>query len=152
VSSEIELLQRTTRSVGADRGRGGRGGARARSVLGEVEALRAEVEELRGLVRGHVSVGAMLFGGELDIPEVLSQFIARHPGIELSLREGSAQRMIDMLRDGSLDLSFAPRAHSARGNGTPGAIERGARGGHEPRSPPGRHGGGCRSRRSTASP
>ncbi|HEY3586006.1 MAG TPA: LysR substrate-binding domain-containing protein, partial [Myxococcaceae bacterium] len=102
----IELLQRTTRSV-APTEAGAMVVARARSVLTEVEALRAEVEELRGLVRGHVSVGAMLFGGELDIPEVLSQFIARHPGVELSLREGSAQRMIEMLRDGSLDLSFA---------------------------------------------
>jgi DNA-binding transcriptional LysR family regulator len=102
----IELLQRTTRSV-APTEAGAMVVARARSVLAEVEALRAEVDELRGLVRGHVSVGAMLFGGSLDIPEVLSQFIARYPGVELSLREGSAQRMIEMLRDGSLDLSFA---------------------------------------------
>jgi DNA-binding transcriptional LysR family regulator len=102
----IELLQRTTRSV-APTEAGSMVAARARSVLAEVEALRAEVDELRGLVRGHVTVGAMLFGGALDIPTVLAQFIARYPGVELSLREGSAQRMIGMLRDGGLDLTFA---------------------------------------------
>ncbi|HEV3128018.1 MAG TPA: LysR substrate-binding domain-containing protein, partial [Solirubrobacteraceae bacterium] len=102
----IELLRRTTRSV-APTEAGSMVAARARSVLAEVEALRGEVDELRGLLRGHVTVGAMLFGGELDIPAVLAQFIDRYPGVELSLREGSAQRMIGMLRDGGLDLTFA---------------------------------------------
>jgi DNA-binding transcriptional LysR family regulator len=102
----IELLQRTTRSV-APTEAGALVAARARSVMAEIDALRAEVDELRGLVRGHVAVGAMLFGGEVDIPGVLSQFITRYPGVELSLREGSAQRMIEMLHNGSLDLTFA---------------------------------------------
>src|SRR5947209_6562105 len=102
----IELLQRTTRSVTPTEA-GALVAARARAVLREVEALRAEIDELRGLVRGQVTVGAMLFGGALDIPAILGQFIARYPGVELSLREGTAQRMIEMLRDGSLDLTFA---------------------------------------------
>jgi DNA-binding transcriptional LysR family regulator len=103
---EIELLRRTTRSVEPTEA-GTLVAARARAVLAETEALRDEVEELRGLVRGRVAVGALLFGGELDIPALLVEFAATFPHVEVAVREGSAQRMLDMLRDGSLDVSFA---------------------------------------------
>ena len=52
---------------------------RARAVLAETEALRGEIDELRGLVRGRVTVGAMLFGGELDIPGDPRRVHARVP-------------------------------------------------------------------------
>ncbi len=84
----------------------------------ETEALRAEIDELRGLIRGQLSLGAMLFGGELDIPALLAEFSARFPGVEIELREGTAQRMLGMLRDGSLDITFALEA------GTQPEIER----------------------------
>ena len=57
----VELLRRTTRSVEPTEA-GALVEVRARAVLAETEALRGEVEELRGLVRGHLGVGAMLFG------------------------------------------------------------------------------------------
>ncbi len=103
---DIALLQRTTRSVTPTQA-GELVAARARAVNAETEALRAEIDELRGLVRGHVSIGAMLFGGELDIPGILASFSVQFPGVEIELREGTAGRMLDMLRAGSLDLTFA---------------------------------------------
>ena len=102
----IELLRRTTRSVEPTEA-GALVAARARAVLAESEALLGEVEELRGLVRGRLTVGALLFGGELDIPAVLAAFTSAFPHVEVGVREGTAQRMLDMLRDGSLDVAFA---------------------------------------------
>jgi DNA-binding transcriptional LysR family regulator len=102
----IELLRRTTRSVEPTEA-GELVAARARTILAEADALRGDVDELRGLVRGRVAIGALLFGGELDIPAILASFTARFPHVEVGLREGTAQRMIDMLNDGSLDLAFA---------------------------------------------
>ncbi len=102
----VELLRRTTRSVQPTEA-GQLVAARARAVQAELDALRGEVDELRGLVRGRVTVGAMLFGGELDIPATLARFIARFPDVEVGLQEGAAQGMIDMLHAGSLDVSFA---------------------------------------------
>jgi DNA-binding transcriptional LysR family regulator len=102
----VELLQRTTRSVQLTDA-GELALSRARSVISELDALRGDVDELRGLVRGHITVGAHLFGGELDIPAILYRFTASHPGVEVGLREGTAQRMTEMLADGSLDVSFA---------------------------------------------
>jgi DNA-binding transcriptional LysR family regulator len=102
----MELLQRTTRSVSPTEA-GELVAARARTVLAETGALRAEIDELRGLTRGQVNVGALLFGGELDIPAIIARFTSSFPGVEVGLREGTAQRMLEMLADGSLDVAFA---------------------------------------------
>jgi DNA-binding transcriptional LysR family regulator len=102
----VELLRRTTRSVEPTEA-GELVAARARSMLAEGEALLGEIDELRGLVRGRVTVGALLFGGQLDIPAILAAFTSEFPHVEVGVREGTAQRMLDMLRDGSLDVSFA---------------------------------------------
>ncbi len=102
----IELLRRTTRSVEPTEA-GMLVAARARAVLSETDALLDEVEQLRGLVRGRVTVGALLFGGELDIPAILQAFTTTFPHVEVGIREGTAQRMLDMLHEGSIDVTFA---------------------------------------------
>ena len=110
----IELLRRTTRSVEPTEA-GALVAARARAVLAESEGLLGEVEELRGLVRGRLTVGALLFGGELDIPAILAAFTSAFPHVEVGVREGTAQRMLDMLRDGSLDVAFALESERPEG-------------------------------------
>jgi LysR family transcriptional regulator, transcription activator of glutamate synthase operon len=105
----IELLHRTTRSVEPTEA-GTLVAARARTILAEAQALREEVDELRGLVRGRVTIGALLFGGELDIPALLASFTSTFPQVDVGLREGTAQRMIDGLEDGSIDLAFVLEA------------------------------------------
>src|SRR5947199_7239102 len=85
-----ELLHRSTRSVEPTEA-GELVAVRARAVLQETHALRAEIDELRGLHRGHLTVGALLFGGRLDIPAILASFTAQFPGIDVGLREGTAQ-------------------------------------------------------------
>ena len=101
-----ELLRRTTRTVQLTEA-GELALARARAVMSEMQALRGEIDELRGAVRGHLTVGAHLFGGELDIPAILAQFTRSYPGIEVSLREGTVVRMRSMLDDGTIDATFA---------------------------------------------
>ena len=109
----MELLRRTTRSAVPTEA-GELVAARARAVLAETDALRGDIDELRGLTRGHVNVGAMLFGGELDIPAVIARFTSTFPDVEVGLREGTAQRMLEMLSDGS----STSRSHSRCGHPT----------------------------------
>jgi len=113
----MELLRRTTRSVEPTEA-GALVATRARAVLAQTDALLDEVEELRGLVRGRVTIGALLFGGDLDIPAILAAFTATFPHVEVGVREGTAQRMLDMLDDGSIDLTFALEVK------TPESVER----------------------------
>src|SRR5690242_17281348 len=80
--------------------------ARARRVLAEVEGVRGELDELRGLVRGRISIGALLPAGEIEVTKVLASFRQRFDGIEVGLREGTAGDLMDLLLSGELDVAF----------------------------------------------
>ena len=101
-----ELFERTSRSVAVTEV-GEAVAARARSILGDVDGVRQEVDELRGLVRGRVSVGAMLPAGELDVPALLVGFSEAFPGIEVDLHEGTAGDMRRHLDQGGVDAAFS---------------------------------------------
>jgi LysR family transcriptional regulator, transcription activator of glutamate synthase operon len=81
--------------------------ARARSVLDQVDGLRHEVDELRGLVRGEVRVGASFAAGEIDVPRLLVRFSETYPGIEVDLFEGTAGEMLTNLTDDRIDAAFS---------------------------------------------
>jgi DNA-binding transcriptional LysR family regulator len=81
--------------------------ARARSIRSEVDGVREQVDELRGLVRGRVSVGATLPAGELDVPRLLVRFSETFPGIEIDLHEGTAGDMRRYLDEDRVDAAFS---------------------------------------------
>jgi LysR family transcriptional regulator, transcription activator of glutamate synthase operon len=101
-----ELFERTSRSVVTTEA-GEAVAARARTVLGEVEGVRSEIDELNGLVRGRISIGALLPGGRLDVPELLGRFTEAHPGIEVDLHEGTAGEMMSSLHEDEVHAAFS---------------------------------------------
>ena len=80
--------------------------ARARRVLAEVDGVRSELDELRGLVRGRLAIGALLPAGALDVTVLLARFSRAFPGIEVGLREGTAAEMLALVEADALDLTF----------------------------------------------
>src|SRR6202035_4945389 len=80
--------------------------ARARRILAEVESAHTELQRLRGLDTGHVTVGAMHTMGPVDVSLALAIFHQRHPGVELTVREASSEELAEMLRVDELDLAF----------------------------------------------
>jgi LysR family transcriptional activator of glutamate synthase operon len=102
----VELFERTSRSV-VPTDAGEAVAARARRILAEVDGVRGEVDELQGLVRGRISVGALLPAGEIDVPGLLARFSEAHPGIEVRLREGTAGDMAGYLADDEVDVAFS---------------------------------------------
>jgi LysR family transcriptional activator of glutamate synthase operon len=101
-----ELFSRNSRSVTVTEA-GEAVAARARGVLGQVDGLRHEVDELRGLVRGELGVGATLPAGQIDVPSVLVRFSEAYPGIEVELQEGTAGEMLTYLLEGRIDAAFS---------------------------------------------
>lgn len=102
----VKLFERTTRSVRLTR-EGAELLAHAERVLGEVDLLVAEADALRGVVRGKVAVGMMECPPlSLDMAVLLSDFHAGHPGVEVALRSGGSDRMLDEVRSGELDLAI----------------------------------------------
>jgi LysR family transcriptional activator of glutamate synthase operon len=71
-----------------------------------VDAARAEVDELRGVLRGRIWIGALLPAGDLDVPGLLARFSQDHPGVEVGLREGIAADMLRFLAADELDAAF----------------------------------------------
>jgi LysR family transcriptional regulator, transcription activator of glutamate synthase operon len=101
-----ELFARNSRSVTVTEA-GEAVATRAREVVDQVDGLRHEVDELRGLVRGEVGVGATLPAGEIDVPRVLVRFSEAYPGIEVDLQEGTAGDMLAHLASDRIDAAFS---------------------------------------------
>jgi LysR family transcriptional regulator, transcription activator of glutamate synthase operon len=79
---------------------------RARSILAELDGARQEVDELRGVLRGHIWIGALLPAGDIDVPGLLARFSRAYPGIDVSLAEGIAADMFRRLATDDLDAAF----------------------------------------------
>jgi DNA-binding transcriptional LysR family regulator len=101
----LTLVERSTRRVAITEA-GELLVARARRILAQVEAARAELEGLRGVRSGHVTVGAMHTMGPIDVSLALAIFHQRHPGVGLTVREQSSEELAEMLRVDELDLAF----------------------------------------------
>jgi LysR family transcriptional activator of glutamate synthase operon len=101
-----ELFSRNSRSVTVTEA-GEAVAARAREVLDQVDGLRHEVDDLRGLVRGEIGIGATLPAGQIDVPAVLVRFSEAYPGIEVELQEGTAGDMLALLADNRIDTAFS---------------------------------------------
>ena len=99
------LFERTSRRVTPTEA-GQAMAARARRVLAEVDAARQEVDELRGVLRGRIWIGALLPAGGLDVPGLLARFSRAYPGVEVALREGIAADMMRYLAARELDAAF----------------------------------------------
>jgi DNA-binding transcriptional LysR family regulator len=101
----LALVQRTTRKV-AVTDAGEVLVARARRVLAELDAALAELDAIRGVQTGHVTVGAMHTMGPIDLSLALAIFRERHPAVDLTVHEHSSEELAELLRDDVLDLAF----------------------------------------------
>ena len=101
----VALVDRTTRHVSLTPA-GEQLVGRARRALGEVDAARAELSELAGVRTGRVVIGAMRSTGPFDLSALLAAFHARHPGIELIVREDPSEVMLSRLHADELDVAF----------------------------------------------
>ncbi|MDQ2896832.1 MAG: LysR substrate-binding domain-containing protein [Actinomycetota bacterium] len=101
----LALVERTTRRVALTEA-GGLLVVRARRILAELEAASAELEAVRGMYTGHVTLGAMHTMGPVDLSLAVAVFAERHPNVLFTVREQSSEEMAEMLRVDELDLAF----------------------------------------------
>jgi DNA-binding transcriptional LysR family regulator len=78
----------------------------AKRILADVDTARLEVQELAGLRRGRVRLGATpsLCAGLLA--DVLHRFHSAYPGIQLLVEEGGSRDLVREVTRGSLDLAL----------------------------------------------
>jgi DNA-binding transcriptional LysR family regulator len=85
----------------------------ARAALDALDGARLAVDQLAGLVRGQVTVG-MVSGCALpSLAELLSDFHGSYPGVAIALTEDGSERLVEQLRDRTLDLALIGTAGPA---------------------------------------
>jgi DNA-binding transcriptional LysR family regulator len=102
----VELLRRTTRRVEVTEA-GELVLARGRRALAEADAIRADLDALRGLVRGRLRIGGVPPVSGLHPASLIAEFGRAHPGIDITIREEVAATLLEELADGALDLVLA---------------------------------------------
>ncbi|MDH6127447.1 LysR substrate-binding domain-containing protein [Kitasatospora sp. GP82] len=103
----IRLLERTSQRV-ALTDAGAALLPHARATLDAAQAARDAVDEVRGGLRGSITVGTLISVAAVDLPSLLGRFHAEHPEVKVRLRvspSGSAG-LAKALQDGELDVAF----------------------------------------------
>ncbi|WP_405095327.1 LysR family transcriptional regulator [Micromonospora sp. NBC_01412] len=78
----------------------------AKRILADVETATREVQELVGLRRGRVRLGATPSLATALAPPVLRRFRDAHPAVDLRVEEGGSQDLVRDLLRGDLDLAL----------------------------------------------
>lgn len=78
----------------------------ARRMLADARGAREQLDELAGLRRGRVRLGAPPTLCVSLVADVLAAYRAAHPGIELHITEGGSRSLVDALDEGALDLAL----------------------------------------------
>src|SRR5512139_423123 len=78
----------------------------AKRILADVDTATREVQELVGLRRGRVRLGATPSLATSLAPPVLRRFRDAHPTVDLKVEEGGSQDLVRDLLRGDLDLAL----------------------------------------------
>ncbi|MBM7080166.1 MULTISPECIES: LysR family transcriptional regulator [Micromonospora] len=78
----------------------------AKRILADVDTATREVQELVGLRRGRVRLGATPSLATSLAPPVLRRFRDAHPAVDLRVEEGGSQDLVRDLLRGDLDLAL----------------------------------------------
>ncbi|MER6498394.1 LysR substrate-binding domain-containing protein [Streptomyces sp. NPDC001455] len=112
VSNQIRQLERELKQDLLDRSRravrltefGEAVLKQARAALASVDVLHQMADDYTGLIRGHVSLGMVTSSATAyGLPQLLADFHAAHPGVEMTLAEATSDQLIDALRRGHFD-------------------------------------------------
>jgi LysR family transcriptional activator of glutamate synthase operon len=104
------LLERTTRRVALTHA-GNLLLAHVHTVLAELDAARAEVDELSAVLRGQLRLGTTPVLGAFNLPVALALFHRRYPEVRLSVHTGLIAELIHQLENGEFDMIIGPIHH-----------------------------------------
>ena len=97
---------------------------RARSVLGEVAAARAELEEMGTHVRGRVLLATSDTNCTYVLPPVLRRFRERFPEVEVDIRNKMSSEVGELVLADEIDFGLATLPIRDRGLSTEPVFER----------------------------
>jgi DNA-binding transcriptional LysR family regulator len=78
----------------------------ARRILADADNARAQVQELVGLARGRLRLGATPSLSTELLPHALREYCASYPGIDIVVEERGGRDLVRLLAQGELDLAL----------------------------------------------
>lgn len=79
----------------------------ARHTLDAAEAAQQAVQDVHGVLSGQLHIGALQTSGHtLPFTSWLAEFSGAHPGVDISVQQLPALRMLQMVADGELDCAL----------------------------------------------
>lgn len=81
--------------------------ARAQHIFAEMAEATRELEELKGVRRGYVTIGCSDTASRYYLAHRLGRFIARYPRIEINLHNRTTPEIVDEALRGAIDLGIA---------------------------------------------
>ena len=118
VSQALQALEAALGERLLDRPAGGRGGSIrptaagelllpvARDILRRFEEGKQALAQLKGLLIGRLSIGAVDVAATHHLPEPLRRFKRQHPGLEFSVQVAGSAELTEALRSAALDIAF----------------------------------------------
>lgn len=103
----VRLFHRTTRKVSITE-HGERLASHAERALAELRGVVMEFRDETRLKRGRVVVGATPSIAATIVPEVISRYSQRWPGVEVVLRDDFFGRALERLSSGEVDFALIP--------------------------------------------
>jgi DNA-binding transcriptional LysR family regulator len=104
-----QLIDRSARAAGLTQA-GEAALDHARRVLAAARDVRQAVDDISGLIRGRLEVGMVNGCTITPLFDALAAFGRAHPGIEISLVEGSSDWLAERVRSGATDLALVGAA------------------------------------------
>jgi DNA-binding transcriptional LysR family regulator len=80
--------------------------AEAKAVLDRADTARRVLDDLSGLKRGTIRVGASQTVGNYWLPRALKQFRQTYPGVDVDLSVSNSSNVVKQLEDGSIEVGF----------------------------------------------
>ncbi|MDX3238955.1 LysR family transcriptional regulator [Streptomyces sp. ME03-5709C] len=75
-------------------------------TLASVRAAKEAVAAVQGLMRGVLTIGTEQCLAGVNVPALLARFRARHPGVEVRLRQAGSAALVQDITSGRLDVAF----------------------------------------------
>lgn len=85
-----------------------------RKIMTEQEKLMQTIYAINGLEYGKVTIGAYSSVATHLLPEILRQFKQLHPHLEIDIREGGADNILEWLDKNLIDCAFISRPYAKK--------------------------------------
>jgi DNA-binding transcriptional LysR family regulator len=79
----------------------------ARDIEGRIDAITQQIDDIRGLVTGSLSVALGVYPAEISVHKALGRMMEHYPGVSLRARICNWEDVNERVLSGSVDLAYA---------------------------------------------